>query len=243
MTPPVFLVDDLPTGNDAVLDGPEGHHASTVRRIRPGEEVWLADGTGGLAECTVVAAGPDRLDLRVVRHRLLEPPSPRVVVAQALPKGDRGELAVELMTELGVDEILPWAAARCVAKWQGARVLRGLARWRGAARAAAKQARRARVPTITEPMSTRELCQRVAAADRAVVLHESAGPSLASLDLPTAGELILIVGPEGGLTDGELTVLRAAGAEAARLGPTVLRTSTAGAAALAALSAPLGRWS
>lgn len=243
MTPPVFLVDDLPTGNDAVLDGPEGHHASTVRRIRPGEEVWLADGTGGLAECTVVAAGPDRLDLRVVRHRLLEPPSPRVVVAQALPKGDRGELAVELMTELGVDEILPWAAARCVAKWQGARVLRGLARWRGAARAAAKQARRARVPTITEPMSTRELCQRVAAAGRAVVLHESAGPSLASLDLPTAGELILIVGPEGGLTDGELTVLRAAGAEAARLGPTVLRTSTAGAAALAALSAPLGRWS
>lgn len=242
MTPALFLVDDLPTGETAVLDGPEGHHAATVRRMRPGERLRLADGAGAVAECEVTGAGRDALTLRVLRRSVLEPPDPRIVVAQALPKGDRGELAVELMTELGVDEIVPWEAARCVTRWQGDRVPKHLARWRGAARAAAKQCRREWVPQVPEPVSTRELCARVTAAAAAVVLHESAGTPLAALRLPVAGELLLVVGPEGGLTDGELTVLRAAGAQVARLGTSVLRTSTAGSAAIAALSTPLGRW-
>ncbi|MGI8869515.1 MAG: 16S rRNA (uracil(1498)-N(3))-methyltransferase [Mycobacteriales bacterium] len=242
MTPPVFLIDALPDGDTAVLSGPEGHHAATVRRIVQGERVWLADGAGGIAECDVASAVPERLELIVVRRAVLDPPDPAVVVAQAVPKGDRGELAVELMTELGVDEIIPWAAARCVAKWRGDRVVKHVTRWRGAARTAAKQARRAFVPTVTDPVGTRALCARVAAATSAVVLHEAATTPLVSLPLPTSGELLLVVGPEGGLSDGEITVLRAAGAQLARLGSPVLRTSTAGAAALAAVSTPLGRW-
>ena len=137
MTPPVFLVDALPVGGETVLDGDEGWHAAGVRRLRAGEALWLADGAGGLAECTVLAAERDRLRLAVDRLARLEPPAPRLVVVQALAKGDRGELAVEIMTELGVDEIVPWAAARSVVRWQGERRERSLAKWRSTARIAA----------------------------------------------------------------------------------------------------------
>lgn len=242
MSTPVFLVDALPDGDRAVLDGAEGRHAATVRRIGVGEPVSLSDGAGGLAECTVAETRRDALELTVVHRTRLEPPQPRLVVVQALPKGDRGPLAVELMTELGVDEILPWSAARCEARWSADRVERGLARWRSAARAAAKQSRRAWLPVVGEPLTTRGVCSVLAAAAAGIVLHEEASRPLASVSIPPAGDVVLVVGPEGGLTEGEVTAFRAAGARSVRLGPTVLRTSTAGAAALAALGAPTGRW-
>jgi len=241
-TPPLFLVDELPTEDTAVLDGAEGHHASTVQRLAPGGEVRLADGVGGVADCTVESAEPGRLRLSVRRRARLDPPQPRFVVVQALPKGDRGELAVELLTELGADEIVPWAAARCVARWRPDRVARGVARWRAAARAAAKQSRRAWVPVVTGQASTRQVCSLIGGAATAVVLHGGALRQLVSLGLPATGDIVLVVGPEGGLTDGELTAFRAAGARLARLGPSVLRTSSAGAAALAAISTVTGRW-
>ncbi len=170
-------------------------------------------------------------------------PSPRVVVAQALVKGDRGELAVELATEAGVDALVPWTAARCVVRWaDGARGEKGLARWRATAREAAKQARRAWVPPVSEPESTRALAARIAAAACALVLHEGATTALADVALPAAGEILLVVGPEGGVTDDELAVLTAAGATAVRLGPEVLRASTAAAVALGALGALTPRW-
>ncbi|HSV66850.1 MAG TPA: 16S rRNA (uracil(1498)-N(3))-methyltransferase [Mycobacteriales bacterium] len=247
MTPPVFLVATLPSSDQYVLDGPEGHHAATVRRLRPGEPVRLSDGYGGLAECTVAGAEHDRLTLAVVRRTVLEPPRPRLVVVQALAKGDRGELAVELLTELGADEIVPWEAARAVVQWRGERGGRALARWRSTAREAAKQSRRAFLPHVAELHSTAAvgaLVGRVVAeGGAAVVLSGEAGTPLAAVPLPAGeGELVLVVGPEGGLTEGELAAFCAAGARAARLGPTVLRTSTAGAAALAALAARTGRW-
>jgi 16S rRNA (uracil1498-N3)-methyltransferase len=202
----------------------------------------LADGVGGLAECEVVSAEADVLQLRVLAQRALDPPQPAVVVVQALPKGDRGTLAVELLTELGVDEIVPWAAAHCIAQWRGERGAKALAHWRSAARTAAKQSRRAWVPGVRELASTRDVCGLIGAAAGGLVLHEEGLRPLADAPLPALGALVLVVGPEGGLTEGELTAFRAAGASVVRLGAPVLRTSTAGAAALAALSPRLGRW-
>ncbi len=240
-TVPVFLVDVLPAGAEAVLAGAEGRHAATVRRIRPGEVICLADGRGGLAECTVTAAEPDQLRLAVDHRRQLAAPQPRLVVVQALAKGDRGELAVELMTELGVDAVVPWSASRSVVRWQGERGGRALERWRSTARAAAKQSRRAWLPEITEAHSTAEVVNRIGAG--ALILHESATDPLGAAELPASGELAVVVGPEGGIDPAELAAFTAAGARPVRLGPTVLRASTAGAAALAVLSVRTGRWS
>jgi 16S rRNA (uracil1498-N3)-methyltransferase len=233
---PLFLLDVLPDAGELLVDGPEGRHAVEVLRLAPGERVRVGDGQGTVAEGDVVSAGADGLRV-AVRSRLEVPaPNPEFVLVQALPKGDRGPLAVELATELGVDRIVPWTAARCVTRWRDDRIAKGVAKWRAAARTAAKQSRRPRVPEVTDPMTTREVCGMLADVDLAVVLHEQARRPLSGLPIPREGVIAVIVGPEGGLTDGEVVAFRAAGAEAVRLGPEVLRTSTAGAATLAALS-------
>lgn len=240
MTAPLFLLDDLRPGR-LVLDGPEGRHAATVRRLRVGEAVDLSDGRGSRAACVVVAVGRDVVELDV-RTRSTEPvPHPRLVLVQALAKGDRGELAVELATEVGVDVIVPWSAERCVVRWHGERGAKALARWRSTAREAAKQSRRAWVPEVTEPATTANVAQRMAGG-QALVLDEGAAQPLATVDLTGTAEVLLLVGPEGGVTDDEIAVFRAAGAGVVRLGSSVLRTSTAGAVAAAVVSASAGRW-
>ena len=240
---PVFGVEQLPDGGECALDGPEGKHAATVRRMRTGQALLLSDGRGGLARCEIVGVGRDRLDLSVHEVTREPPPRLRVRLAQALVKGDRGELAVELATEAGVDAVQPWKASRCVARWEeGPRGAKALARWRNTAAQAAKQARRSWTPQVEEPASTRQLVEVVRAADAALVLHESAEASLASVELPEEGELVLVVGPEGGIGEDEREALTAAGARPVRLGPTVLRASTAGAVALGALGALTDRW-
>ena len=240
MTAALFLSDDL-SGDVVHLSGPEGRHAATVRRVQLGEAVDLADGRGTRARCTVVGLGHDTVALRVV-ERVVEPrPVPWLVLAQALAKGDRGELAVELSTEVGVDEILPWAAARCVVKWDGPRGERALARWRSTAREAGKQSRRARHPVVGDPVDLDLLLSRAASATT-LVLHEQASQPLASVALPAERDVLLVVGPEGGIHDRELARLADAGATAVRLGRSVLRTSTAGAAAAAVVSARTARW-
>ncbi|HKN99642.1 MAG TPA: 16S rRNA (uracil(1498)-N(3))-methyltransferase [Pseudonocardiaceae bacterium] len=242
-TLPVFLVEHLPDTTHAVLDGPEGHHAATVRRLRAGESLVLSDGHGGLARCAVTGVARDTVTLTVDRRWTEPQPQPRVVLAQALAKGNRGELAVELATEAGVDEILPWRAARCVTTWDtGPRGDRALGKWRATVREAAKQARRAWCPPVGAPVDTPTLAERARAATLALVLHESADRRLGDVTMPTAGDLLLVVGPEGGITDDELATLGSAGAVAVRLGPTVLRTSTAAAVALGALGPLTRRW-
>jgi 16S rRNA (uracil1498-N3)-methyltransferase len=239
---PLFLLEVLPDSGELLVDGAEGRHAVEVLRLAPGERVRVGDGQGTVAEGDVVSAGADGLRV-AVRARLEVPaPTPEFVLVQALPKGDRGPLAVELATELGVDRIVPWTAARCVTRWREDRVAKGVAKWRSVARAASKQSRRPRVPEVTEPMTTREVCGMLGDVDLAVVLHEQARRPLAELEIPRTGTIAVVVGPEGGLADGEVVAFRAAGAESVRLGPEVLRTSTAGAAALAALSMRT-RWS
>jgi 16S rRNA (uracil1498-N3)-methyltransferase len=238
---PLFLLDDLPEGDTLLVDGAEGRHAVDVLRLTSGEPVHVGDGRGGLVDGVVRAAGPEGLRVDVRRRSEVPAPQPEFVLVQALPKGDRGPLAVELATELGVDRIVPWTAARCVTRWREDRAEKGLAKWRFAARAATKQARRARLAEVTEPMTTREVCGLLADVDLALVLHEKAQHPLAEVTVPAEGVVAVVVGPEGGLTDGEVLAFRAAGAQVVRLGSEVLRTSTAGAAALAALSAR-ARW-
>jgi 16S rRNA (uracil1498-N3)-methyltransferase len=239
---PLFLLDELPDTAELLVGGDEGRHAVDVLRLAPGEQVRVGDGHGTVAEGAVVSAGHDGLRVAVSARFEVPPQTPEFVLVQALPKGDRGPLAVDLATELGVDRIVPWTAARCVTRWRDDRIDKGVAKWRAAARAASKQSRRPRLPEVTAPMSTREVCGLLADTDLAVVLHERARRPLAELDIPRTGTVAVVVGPEGGMTDGEVVAFRAAGAQAVRLGAEVLRTSTAGAAALAALSMRT-RWS
>lgn len=240
---PVFSVAELPASGEAVLDGPEGKHAATVRRLRAGEQLVLTDGHGDQARCEVTEVLKDSLRLAVLRTWHVPQPRLRVRLAQALVKGDRGELAVELATEAGVDAVVPWRASRSIAKWDdGPRGAKALARWRNTAQQAAKQARRAWVPEIDDPVTTRRLAGIAGGADVALVLHESAAEPFTEIDFPSDGELLLVVGPEGGISTEELAALAEAGVRPVRLGPTVLRASTAGAVALGALGALTERW-
>jgi 16S rRNA (uracil1498-N3)-methyltransferase len=246
MSLPVHLVPSLDgssVGSLVRVDGDEAHHAVAVRRIRVGEALLLTDGRGALAEGAVEATGKRTLDVRLTSYDVVAEPSPSVTVVQALAKGDRGERAVEMLTEIGAARIVPWAAARSVAVWKGDRATKSLARWRATAREAAKQSRRAWHPEVAELASTDYVREIAAAADLAIVLHEEATGSLASLAVPEAGNVVLVVGPEGGLTDEEVAGFVAVGAHAVRLGAEVLRTSTAGVAATAAILSRTPRWS
>ena len=240
--PPVFYAGRADLERDVVvLSGAEGHHAATVRRLRTGERVDVSDGAGLVAECVVTAHGAG-LELAVRNRREVPLPDPLLTVVQAIPKGDRAEAAVEGMTEVGVDRIVPWAAARCVPVWAGERGARSLARWRATAREAAKQARRPWIPGVAEAASTGQVAAMIAAASCAIVLEPEAEASLGRLEPPDCGGVLVVVGPEGGITDEERKAFLAAGATSCGLGPTVLRTSTAGMVAAAVLLSRCGRW-
>ncbi|MEW2075502.1 16S rRNA (uracil(1498)-N(3))-methyltransferase [Streptomyces sp. NPDC013433] len=246
MTAPVFVVDHFDAGGGGryVLDGPEGRHAVSVKRLRVGEDVVLTDGAGRWAECVVLGSeGKDRLIVQLDSVAEEPPDEPRLTVVQALPKGDRGEVAVETMTEVGVDAIVPWAASRCITQWKGERGLKSLAKWRATAREAGKQSRRVRFPEVADAATTKRVASLLADADFAAVLHESGAEPLATAELPASGEIVLVVGPEGGVSPEELALFEEAGARAYRLGRSVLRTSTAGTAAAALLLGRTGRWS
>jgi 16S rRNA (uracil1498-N3)-methyltransferase len=247
MVATLFYIDALPdTGALAVVDGDEGFHAATVRRIRPGEQLVLGDGAGGLARCVVEHAGRDGLHARVLGRWSVAPGQPSVTVVQALPKSERSESAIELATEAGADAFLAWQAARCVANWRGARVDKGLRRWRAIVRSASRQSRRAHIPSVDGVLSTAALTQRirdeVVAGAKVLALHESATDRLTDVAVAQANSLLLVVGPEGGIAPDEIAALTDAGAVAVRLGPQVLRTSTAAAVALGALGVLTSRW-
>lgn len=229
-------------GDDVAIDGDEAHHAVVVRRLRVGERIVVTDGRGRSADATVAAVGKRELTVTLDEVREVAAPTPSITVIQAIPKGDRGELAVEMMTEIGVDRIVPWASARSLGGWKGERAIKQHARWTSTAREAAKQSRRVWFPGIGDLARTDQILGLIQAADLAVVLHEEASHSFASLPEPR-GQVVLVVGPEGGLTDDEVDSCVGAGAVAVKLGTEVLRTSTAGVAAAAALLARTPRWS
>ncbi|TFC21352.1 16S rRNA (uracil(1498)-N(3))-methyltransferase [Cryobacterium sp. MDB1-18-2] len=245
--------EDCPVGAVATITGAEARHAVTVSRVRPGEHLLAGNGSGLLLETTVEEAEPGRLALRVDSARNIARPSPRIRLVQALAKGDRDEMAVQAATELGVDGVVPWAAARSVTRWEGQKVAKGRERWRAIVREASKQSIRPWLPEVADLTSTKQLAV-LARGTRMLLLEPTADirltrlPSIddaadaADSQATAARDIVLVVGPEGGIAASELEMLEAAGAVRVRLGDTVLRTSTAGPAALAVLNAALDRW-
>lgn len=261
MTPSLFRVAEVPeVGQAVVLDGAEGRHAGNALRVRPGEPIRVGDGRGAVADCVVTTTSPGVVEAEVRTRRDVPRPSPEVTIVQALPKSERSELAVELATEAGADRILPWQAERCVSRWTGAKVDKGRTKWANAARAAAKQSRRAFEPEIGDLLDSTALTRLVAdetdAGARVLVLHEEGAVPFAEAVSAQAPEatapvpgvdglpvrVVVVVGPEGGVSDAELEALTGAGARTVVLGPEVLRTSTAAAVALGALGVLTPRW-
>lgn len=236
MSLPVFLAADL-SGERVILSGPEGRHAVTVKRLTPGERVKLIDGRGSWVTGPVLLAeGKDRLEVGVDTRGHDDLPRPRVTVIQAIPKSERSELAVDLATQAGADAIVAWQSRRTVSKW-GGKSDRQLEKWRDAATAAAKQSRRTRVPDVSGPLSTAEVAQLIDGR-AALVLHEDASAGIGAVDLDV-DELFVLVGPEGGIGEDELEILRAT---PVRLGPEVYRTASAAMVALSAIGALTSRW-
>jgi 16S rRNA (uracil1498-N3)-methyltransferase len=239
----VGSLDGVTVGDTVPLDGAEGRHAVAVARVRTGETLRLSDGRGTVVTGSVTALGRDTLSLVVSTVTVDDAPSPTLTLVQALAKGGRDEMAVQAATEIGVDRIVPWSAARSVSRWDGAKVEKGRARWTAIAHEASKQAIRSRVPVVDAPVTSGQLAG-VPGAERAVLVLDPVGDVRLSAWEPPAdvSEIVLVVGPEGGIDGSEFDRLVAAGAVRVRLGDTVLRTSTAGPAALAVLQTRLGRW-
>ena len=233
-------LDDVEVGARLSLTGAEAKHAATVNRTRPGESVLIGNGRGLVASGEVLVATNTELTIDVEAVSRVPRPSPAITLVQALAKGDRDELAIQAATELGVDAVVPWGAARSVSRWEGAKVAKGRERWGAIVREAAKQSIRAWTPEVRELSTTKQLAALTAGA-RVLVLEPDAETPLTAVE-PDGRDLVLVVGPEGGIAPQELAAFREAGAELVRLGATVLRTSTAGPAALAVLNAALGRW-
>lgn len=231
------------------LAGDEARHAVTVNRLRVGERISIGDGAGLVVHGTISTVAPGALEIIVESVREEQATTPALWLAQALAKGDRDEMAIQAATELGVSGVIPWAADRSVSKWVGVKVDKGIERWSAIVREAAKQSIRSWVPAVGEHVSTKQLA-RLAGESRMLVLDPTAQLRLSEVDLTTAattagGEplrMVLVVGPEGGISSHELVLLEEAGALRVRLGAEILRTSTAGPAALAVLNARLERW-
>lgn len=238
-----FLLEsasDAAVGDIVSLTGAEAKHAAVVRRLRVGEAITIGDGRGVWLSGVAEEVSPAQVDVRISERDEHPAVTPRIVLVQALAKGDRDELAVQAACELGVDEIVPWQASRSVSRWEGAKAVKGRERWASIVREAAKQAHRAWVPEVAAPVTTAQLAER-AATQRVLLMDPTATGRLSEI-VSDGRDLVLVVGPEGGIAPEELTRLTDAGAERALLGDSVLRTSTAGPAAIAVLSVALGRW-
>jgi 16S rRNA (uracil1498-N3)-methyltransferase len=244
MTAAEFLVNPGDISKETktfTLDGDEGRHAATVKRMREGEVIHLCDGQGTRAIATVVKVHKYSLDLTIDQFTFEEAPEPRFVVVQALAKGERAELAVEMLTEVGADAIIPWRAEHSIGKWDS--VEKGLEKWRRTSRESAKQSRRAWIPEISNLKSTAEVCELMSQAQSVFVLHESADQALAACAIREQGTIMIVVGPEGGISPDELAAFSSAGARVVHMGASVMRTSTAGAIAVGGLLMRSQRWS
>lgn len=241
MTNPVFFVEpaNLVIGT-CVIEGDEGRHAATVKRIRVGEAVDLCDGDGRRATGQVIAVTKNSIDVQVDEISTDSESALKIIAVQALAKGDRAELAIEIATEVGADEFIPWKADHCIAKWDDSG--KTLSKWQRIAREASKQSRRSRIPEIHTAQTTTQLLELLTPCDAVYVLHESAIQSLASAQVPQSGVVAVVTGPEGGISANEIEQFRDAGFNIVRMGNTVMRTSTAGAIAIGVISAKTSRW-
>lgn len=254
MVVPLFghPLNPLPqAGSELTLTGAEAKHAIAVRRMRVGEAIQLANGKGARAVGTVAGIDDSKsaasLNMRVDAVAQEPLPNPSLHLVQALAKGDRDELAIQAATELGVVGVVPWQAERSVSKWEGAKLAKGVERWQSIVAEAAKQALRAHTPVVGMPVTSSQLSKAVAQYSLVLVLDPTADEALTSVSLPkgnaeTEASIAVVVGPEGGISPVELVALVSAGAVRVKLGHEILRTSTAGLAALSILQSRLGNW-
>ncbi|HWH26890.1 MAG TPA: 16S rRNA (uracil(1498)-N(3))-methyltransferase [Pseudolysinimonas sp.] len=233
------LDPDAAPGSTVQLTAAEARHAITVARLRVGERIAVGNGAGLVVQGTVRSTDAGIVEVEVEQVRRDPAPRPELWLAQALAKGDRDELAVQAATELGAAGVIPWAAERSVSRWEGAKASKGRERWASIVREASKQSLRAWVPQVADPTTVAQLA---ALPGLVLVLEPTAELKLTDIDVEGADRVTLVVGPEGGISPREIEVLARAGATTVRLGAEVLRTSTAGPAALAVLLAKLGRW-
>ncbi len=232
------LGEDPVVGEAVTVTGEEARHAVAVRRIQTGEIVMVSDGAGRAVRGPVVSVAKSEMVVEVTQVLRAPTKNHRFVAVQALAKGDRSDLAVEMMTELGGDEIVAWQASRSIVRWQGERGMKSLAKWRTTAREAAKQSRRFVVPEVVWA-TTKDVLKLLTDVECVLVLHEEADEHLADVELPDQGTIAVVIGPEGGITPDELTAFRGAGARPVLVSDGVLRTSTAGAVALGQLEVAL----
>ncbi|MFJ7749389.1 16S rRNA (uracil(1498)-N(3))-methyltransferase [Arthrobacter sp. NPDC097144] len=254
MTNPIFFgepdaVRSAGPGSVFVLEGPEAHHAVAVKRLARGEQVDIVDGAGRRLTGTVAAAEPSRLEVSVETVTEENEAADTLLLVQALAKGGRDEQAIEAATELGVHGVIPWQSERSIVRWRADKAAKGRMKWQAILTAAAKQSRRSQIPRAEEMLDTKALARRLADVDLVLVLHEEADgalvPAVDEARRQNGGQplsIAVVVGPEGGISNAEVDLLRSGGAVAVRLGSHVLRSSTAGPAALAVLNHALGRW-
>lgn len=241
MVEPLFRFDGKPVaGSEITLDGPEGHHAASVRRMRAGEAIQLTNGVDTHSRGVVVAVAPKSLTILIDSVEAIAQPKLSFGLVQALAKGDRDELAIQAATELGATTITPWQAERSISRWDATKTAKNIERWSTITSEAAKQALRPLFPVVSEPVTSKQLA--ASANPNFLVLDPTAELSLADWNVPTEGHVELIVGPEGGISEHELALFEGAGAVRVHLGSGILRTSTAGMAALAFLAGRSGLW-
>lgn len=246
MSYPTFHDPHLPSlesGATYELTGSEARHAVSVRRIRAGETINVVDGQGLRVRGTVQMADKSSLTMRVDHVSMEAAAQVPIILVQALAKGGRDEAAIEAATELGVDEVIAWESRRSVAKWRAEKMTKGLARWENILTSAMKQSRQSRAPKLLGFARGAEVTDLIPDGAHVLVLHETATLPLTAVDLPQEGTIAVVVGPEGGLTTDELHLLTSRpNSHAVLLGREVVRTSTAGPAAIAVLNSRTGRW-
>lgn len=226
----LFFVDEISTPK---LDGDNAHHADRVLRMKAGESLLVSDGAGNWAKCEITAITKKDVDLKIIESGFEESSSPKISVLQAIPKNDRARETVELLTAAGVSNIYPWQAQRAIGKESD--------KWRVAAIEASKQSRRFYIPQVTTKLDTSSALELFKKYDQVLVCHESAITKLSEVLKPALNTLI-VIGPEGGITDEELSVFESAGAKVIKLGRPVLRSAHAGIAAISAVSALMQVW-
>jgi 16S rRNA (uracil1498-N3)-methyltransferase len=239
----LFFVDQLGSGDTQELSGDEGHHAVAVMRLAIGEQIRIADGSGNWVSGTITEVGKKSLKIDVAQRGSAQAGKPELIVVQAVTKSDRTKEMLELLTVGGADQIIPWQAERCISKWQSD----SASKWQVLIKEAAKQSRRLKLPVLHDEVTTNQLVKLFKSTDNIVVLHESASTGISQLNLSKVSEheierIILIIGPEGGISDTEISQLEAAGAVTSRMGELVLRSAHAGFAALSAIQTSIGRW-
>ncbi len=235
----LFFVPNLGLGSTLEVDGDEAHHAIKVLRVNLGEEILLADGSGAWLRGKVESIAKKSFVVTVLERGMAQEILPELIVIQAMMKSERAKEAIELLTVSGAKTIIPWQSARSIAQWQD-----DLGeKWMKSAIAAAKQSRRLTLPEIETPITTAQIAKRFGGDTNLFILHESATTKISEASKSiTSGPIVIVVGPEGGLTGEELGQLGAAGGTVVLLGKEVFRSAHAGFAALSAISALIGRW-